>query len=253
MSISTFSVMSQLWILPASVNQNHWESLIILFCISNHTISSAISKNNYDNLQLSAHRAECFSHQRNTRAKAKINHCTLPKFPAWPRGMHSILTSLSAPFKSGYLFIQPVSAKFKVSRSGLGGLTFSLPLPSLRHVAQVPVAPLAPDIQAVLQEPFRTTWCTAQSSDLPTCCFTSRWSSTSACRPTCGGTTRCWSPSSRVGPNSQSTRFDRFDTFFVLCWFLFSTCLVVFYPFVFVVFVYTRLIVICVSDVAWVL
>ena len=53
--------------------------------------------------------------------------------------------------------IQPVSARFKVSRSGLGDFAFSLPLPSLRHVAQVPVAPLAPDIQAVLQEPFRTT------------------------------------------------------------------------------------------------
>ena len=56
----------------------------------------------------------------NTRIKAKISHCTLPKFPAWPRGMHSILASLSALFRSGYLFIQSVPAKFKVSRPVIG-------------------------------------------------------------------------------------------------------------------------------------
>ena len=128
-----------------------------------------------------------YTHQGNTRTKAKINHCTLPKFPAWTRRMHSILASLSALFKSDYLSIQPVPAKFKVPRTRLGDFSFSLLLPSLRHVAQVPVAPLAPDIQVVLQEPFRTTWCTARSS--------------------------------RSGTGSQSTRFDRFDTFFALCWF----------------------------------
>ena len=61
-----------------------------------------------------------YSHKGNTRTKVKVSHCTLLKFPAWPRGMHSILASLSALFKSGYLFIQSVPAKFKVSRPVLG-------------------------------------------------------------------------------------------------------------------------------------
>ena len=53
--------------------------------------------------------------------------------------MHSILASLSALFKSGYLFIQSVPAKS---------------LPSLRHLAQIPIAPLGADSQAVIQELF---------------------------------------------------------------------------------------------------
>ena len=61
-----------------------------------------------------------YSHQGNTRTKAKISHCTLPKFPAWPRVMHSILASLSALFKSGYLFIQSVPAKSLPSLRGGG-------------------------------------------------------------------------------------------------------------------------------------
>ena len=64
-----------------------------------------------------------YSHQGNTHTKAKISHCTLPKFPAWPMGMHSILASLSALFRSGYLFILSVPAKFKVSRPVIGDFT----------------------------------------------------------------------------------------------------------------------------------
>ena len=64
--------------------------------------------------------------------------------------MHSILASLFALFRSGYLFIQSVSAKFKVSRSVLGDFALLLSLPSLRHMAQVPIAPLRADIQVVI-------------------------------------------------------------------------------------------------------
>ena len=67
--------------------------------------------------------------------------------------MHSIFASLSALFKSSYLFIQSVPAKFKVSRPVLEDFALFLSLPSLRHMAQVPIAPLAADIQAMLQEP----------------------------------------------------------------------------------------------------
>ena len=64
--------------------------------------------------------------------------------------MHSILASLSALFRSVYLFIQSVSAKFKVSRPVLGDFALLLSLPSLRHMAQVGIAPLGADIQAVM-------------------------------------------------------------------------------------------------------
>ena len=67
--------------------------------------------------------------------------------------MHSILASLCALFKSDYLFIQSVPAKFKVSRPVLGDFVLFLSLPSPRDMAQVPIAPLAADIQAVIQEP----------------------------------------------------------------------------------------------------
>ena len=42
---------------------------------------------------------------------------------------------------------------FKVSRPVIGDFALFLSLPLLRHMAQVPIAPLAADIQAVLQEP----------------------------------------------------------------------------------------------------
>ena len=67
--------------------------------------------------------------------------------------MHSILTSLSVLFKSSYLSIQSVPAKFKVSKPVLGDLAIFLSLPWLRHMARVPFAPLAADILAVLQQP----------------------------------------------------------------------------------------------------
>ena len=68
--------------------------------------------------------------------------------------MHNILASLSALFKSGYLFIQSVSAKLKVSRPVLGDFAFLLSLPSLRHVPQVPIASIGADSHAVIQELF---------------------------------------------------------------------------------------------------
>ena len=68
--------------------------------------------------------------------------------------MHNILASLSALFKSGFLFIQSVSAKFKVSRPVLGDFAFLLSLPSLRHVPQVPIASIGADSHAVKQELF---------------------------------------------------------------------------------------------------
>ena len=71
--------------------------------------------------------------------------------------MHSILASLSALFKSGYLFIQVVPAKFKVSRPALGDFALLLSLPSLRHVAQVPIYRLGVNSQAVIQELFAQT------------------------------------------------------------------------------------------------
>ena len=68
--------------------------------------------------------------------------------------MHNILASLSALFKSGYLFIQSVSAKLKVSRPVLGDFAFLLSLPSLRHVPQVPIASIGADSHTVIQELF---------------------------------------------------------------------------------------------------
>ena len=56
-------------------------------------------------------------------------------------------------FKSSYLFIRSFPAKFKVSRAVLGDFALFLSLPSLRHMTQVPIAPLEADIQAILQEP----------------------------------------------------------------------------------------------------
>ena len=134
--------------------------------------------------------------------------------------MHSILASLSVLFKSGYLFIQSVPAKFQISRPVLGDFALFLSLPSLRHMAQVPIAPLAADIQAVLQEPLVQPDAQPDAQAVQTYCFTSRWSSTSAWRPTCGCTTRCSSPRSRSGSTSWSTRIDRFDIFlfdFLFC------------------------------------
>ena len=52
------------------------------------------------------------------------------------------------------MFIQSVPAKFKVSRPVLGDFALLLSLPSLRHMAQVPIAPLGADIQAVILELF---------------------------------------------------------------------------------------------------
>ena len=68
--------------------------------------------------------------------------------------MRNILPSLSALFKSSYLFIQSVPAKFKVSRPVLGDFALLLSLPSLRHLPQVPIASLGADSQAVIQELF---------------------------------------------------------------------------------------------------
>ena len=112
--------------------------------------------------------------------------------------MHSILASLSALFKSGYLFIQSVPAKS---------------LPSLRHVAQIPIAPLGADSQAVIQELFVQTDAQPEAPAVQPAAL-----QVDGPQPPPGGQLAAVQPAVEVPSqgaalNSRSTRIDRFDIF----------------------------------------
>ena len=138
----------------------------------------------------------------------------------------------------------------------LGDFALFLSLPSLRHMAQVPIAPLAADIQAVLQDP--PTQPDAQP-DAPAVQPVALQAD--GPQPPPGNQLAAVQPAAEVPAQgaAQPAGLPEFlfhFFFFVSCWFWFSTCLVAFYPLAFVFFLFIQIYsspVVCVSHVAGVL
>ena len=144
----------------------------------------------------------------------------------------------------------------------LGDFALFLSLPSLRHMAQVPMAPLAADIQAVLQDP------PAQPDAQPDAPAVQPVAlQADGPQPLPGNQLAAVQPAAEVPAQAAaqpaglpelvgSIYFCSISFFFLSCWFWFSTRLVAFYLLAFVFFLFIQIYsspVVCVSHVAGVL
>ena len=144
----------------------------------------------------------------------------------------------------------------------LGDFALFLSLPSLRHMAQVPIAPLAAYIQAVLQDPpaqpdaqpdalaFQPVALQADGPQSPS------GNQLAAVQPAAEAPAQGAAQPAGLPDLVGSIYFLFHSLFFVSCRFWFTTCLVAFYPLALVFFLFIQIYsspVVCASHVAGVL